>query len=989
MISAQNGHDGQLGATDNDGEEEEDTKKRSKKQVANGQPTIFQGFRIKPEVTARSLEEAAAFTGPIPQVDLEVDPNYERRKRRKTVSPKTEQSTRNESHAHRAVTSDCDEGYVALEWHEQLKAEASKGTEEVEEQVPELDEPGSGQANGTSKQPIQYAERAASNSDQTTPTKSKDDELKTTRTMRLKGGKLASPIAQEQESLKTPRKSRRPKVVDPATLVVKVDYGRLSADAQKLGERIQGILNGKEVHRLPIFPKTKAAKANAKPEGPPKPTHPFFSGKVMKQEVNAKGNKAEETISARAQSPSVELTRPSPRKASTTTPGKLRAQRDAFLMPGSLSPKRGTAALSARKKLKSAGEHPSWPTRETAHVRALESLASSSPVDLRAFGYTLKSAKRKVDSNTVDQAESVLQVLASNINASEAVPRRPQRTVTTGPEIQSFVAKGLSTGIEDGQDTSSNKSVHPALKAMYRGIDGSLSAFDRFECETQTWALKYAPKSAAEVLQAGKEAFVLRDFLQRSIVSAVQTSSKRSTASSTISSNRGVQKKRKRKDEDDFIVESDAELDEQDELLPLSDSSRERRYQWSLARGGDEYLRSTPGSTVLLSGPSGCGKTAAVYAVARELGFEVFEINSASRRSGKDVLDKIGDMAENHLVQQVSKALTEDRPTTNDTRLEAIKIEQPDVPDPKQKSMGSFFKAAPAAKKSAPSSKQLLQKSVAQAKGNNTKPKSQQKQSLILLEEVDVLFEEDKQFWMTILTLAAHSKRPIIMTCNDEKYVPIEALTFHAILRFVPPPADLAIDYLLLLAAREGHLLERQSVESLYRIKAHDVRGSITELDLWCQIAVGDPTRGFNWMLDRYPPGTDVDAHGRTLRVTSERTYVKGMNVVCHDLQQSERESITLQQSLWSQAWEDWQVNAMDGFENLGEFDSSIGLLKPEQNGSNALDRFVFMADVLSAGDVCFGFCMREPKQVCVGLHVLSIACLTSLATPRSHDTSS
>src|SRR5690606_12615483 len=119
------------------------------------------------------------------------------------------------------------------------------------------------------------------------------------------------------------------------------------------------------------------------------------------------------------------------------------------------------------------------------------------------------------------------------------------------------------------------------------------------------------------------------------------------------------------------------------------------------------------------SGPSGCGKTAAIYAVAKELGYTVFEVNAGNRRSGKDILDQVGQMSKNHLVHQTK---------------ELVKEKNPFAISKQSKAQGD----------------------------KETKPCAQQQQSLILFEEVDLLFEEDKQFWSTVQQLAMDSKRPVI-----------------------------------------------------------------------------------------------------------------------------------------------------------------------------------------------------------------------------------
>ncbi len=92
----------------------------------------------------------------------------------------------------------------------------------------------------------------------------------------------------------------------------------------------------------------------------------------------------------------------------------------------------------------------------------------------------------------------------------------------------------------------------------------------------------------------------------------------------------------------------------------------------------------------MISGPHGCGKTAAVYAVAQELGFEVFEINPSSRRSGKDIMEKIGDMTTNHLVQQHQLGSLDD-PAAEVAEDEVEK----DIKSGKQATMNAFFKAKP------------------------------------------------------------------------------------------------------------------------------------------------------------------------------------------------------------------------------------------------------------------------------------------------------
>ncbi|KAF1804341.1 P-loop containing nucleoside triphosphate hydrolase protein [Mucor lusitanicus] len=259
---------------------------------------------------------------------------------------------------------------------------------------------------------------------------------------------------------------------------------------------------------------------------------------------------------------------------------------------------------------------------------------------------------------------------------------------------------------------------------------------------------------------------------------------------------------------------------------------------------------------MLFVGDHGSGKTASVYTAAKETGYSVFEINSSSRRTGRDVTDSVGEMTESHLVRFTSnmnkrKAQGETiilrdtvrtkKPKTIDIAehfkkmlsmqngtqepVEPAKPEAPAPPPPTaaappQNTLEAFFKKA--------KSKQDL---VLQELAN------QPKQSLLLFEEVDILFDEDKGFWTAIIDLCQKSKRPIIMTCNDESKIPFDffniqctvylerATTEHDQARFV--------QYMQLLCYAENYSIPKREISYLCELLEYDTRQVIDMLQFW------------------------------------------------------------------------------------------------------------------------------------------------------------
>ncbi|KAI1978602.1 hypothetical protein LOZ51_004483 [Ophidiomyces ophidiicola] len=744
------------------------------------------------------------------------------------------------------------------------------------------------------------------------------------------GKLLSSPVQQAQmqehvndkeTTMKRVRKKREQGVVPMSRLAV-MKYGSGESSRQHIGCAIFEIMHGHTTYTL--F-KRRMARASLLQEHS-KPTHPFF---LIKKPVK-KADDIEAPVAPSISDHSGFLTN-SQAKPMPESP---------LLHAGSIM---STKTKSRRNTLcprkPNTPTEPIWPSLGMVHVSE-----SWIQPEIRSGKQNLFGRKKaKGLAAIVPGSESVIDELSLSIprcrRGSSSTPtqlllRQPQKLLEPGYTLRDLTVSRLSRSpIENALDDSNG--LHPAISCLLSTISTAKSCFEKGTYESLPWVQKYSPKTASAVLQDTIEPLVLRDWLQNLTVTAVSTDTNKADLKSSKTPKPEVSKKKKRKaanDLDDFIVSSgDEELDvnnpaedDEDELAGAVTVSRPSTLPSKfpkLATG-----RKPCSNTILLSGPPGCGKTAAVYAIAGELDFEVFEVNAGSRRSAKDVAERVGDMTQNHLVQILNQ-LNNDMDTTSSRGPGGH-------PKPKQTSKKNFFGQKPL----------KVDQHTAFA-SEYQKPKTNQRQSLILLEEVDLLFGEDKQFWNGVFTLIAQSKRPIVMTCNDETLLPMDELSFHAILRFRPPPPSLVTNYLCVLCASESHILDPKAILQLYTTLGNDLRATIMQLDYWCQMAIGSKISGLDWIVDR-PWTTRSDTRPDTSRIISKGTYIGGMGWLCRDIIMDKADRVENKTRLVTEVLEHWQMPVVDLIEG--------GCIQACAGSSNIalLEQANYMSDMKSALDL-------------------------------------
>ncbi|KAL8812917.1 MAG: hypothetical protein Q9200_000656 [Gallowayella weberi] len=812
-------------------------------------------------------------------------------------------------------------------------------------------------------------------------------------------GTLASPTSHLPAGTAGRKQRGRPKksagAINRKMIVIR--YGKTDQSRLATGQSIQDILSGFKAMPVPAPPSTLATRL---PE-PPKPTHPFFLGKLTKQPridpaATEKPDKVDHHVGkeSRQESRTSPIRRVSPSKPAT----KASASSGACVEDLSKIP-------SASSVLRTGSFHgavnPIWPPQGMVHVHPKLEDLSDSPAHggERLYGpvYAVAAPKMKNSKARITREEEVLHpytVLTESCRATgdnsrqdgsrPEVLRIPIRRIMDGQELQRlyqtrFAAQSCvkrqsaEKKVEDADELAEaqhgNVYVHPALSRLYSRIATSQTAFDRFEWEIHDWLQKHAPKSAEEILQPGREALILKDWLQSLAVNSVEIGPNhvgKAKDTTRVSQKRSASLRRKKRNRagalDGFVVSSDEEASEMDELKddslvdPSQDQNRtvkrtELRIQEAanLAANANDGQRST--NAVVISGPYGCGKTAAIYAVTHELGFEVFEINTGSRRSGKDILDRVGDMSRNHLVNPSQVSDMDLESLAEDSTLQMTDTVKQDIESGRQATMNAFLKPKKGTKKPPMKGKQLGDET-ASVKKLKQKP---QKQSVILLEEVDVLFEEDKQFWATALELIVQSKRPIIMTCTDEDLLPLENLPLFGILRFRQPSEQLATEYLSLLACNEGHLVPAEAISALYRAKSNDLRASITELQFFCQMAIGDTKGGLGWMPIK--SATEMNEATTHKRVVSDGTYLRGMGWMYHKKRaagygQQVNEEIDDTLAVCN----DWSIDVADQDDFL--YPETLNVPSSSRSDTRILRSLDLAHDALSSADIlrCPGF---------------------------------
>lgn len=228
-------------------------------------------------------------------------------------------------------------------------------------------------------------------------------------------------------------------------------------------------------------------------------------------------------------------------------------------------------------------------------------------------------------------------------------------------------------------------------------------------------------------------------------------------------------------------------------------SNSDSEFQNSDTESINSNLKSL-GNTCILLGPCGSGKTSTLYMLAHELGYNVIELNASSKRTGKIAFTKLQEATQSHGVR------------SNDNKLIYFTDKSKDV---KKKLKNNSVNNLPTV--------------------NSVEENSKSKNlSLILIEDVDVVFEEDDGLISVLLQMVQTSKRPIVFTCCDENNPNVKKFTNdNLVFRFKPANSLNMSIWLQILCFVNNVSVDQQEIHQLLQSFNGDARKVTHQLQYW------------------------------------------------------------------------------------------------------------------------------------------------------------
>ena len=224
-------------------------------------------------------------------------------------------------------------------------------------------------------------------------------------------------------------------------------------------------------------------------------------------------------------------------------------------------------------------------------------------------------------------------------------------------------------------------------------------------------------------------------------------------------------------------------------------------------------------NAILLSGPHGSGKTSSVYSIAKQLGFKVFEVNSSSPR------------CKSQIIQELEGALNSHHVSGSNSKKELLKTDN---------NMDRYFKSVESNGKSRKRKTSLRREAVMSNASNLIEPADLiedknsvniHKESLILFDEIDIVFREDVGFWSAVNHFIKKSRKPIVLTTSDEFIQERINLNVEKI-DFCRPRIDAAVRFLKSVAKAESISLHRSLAYRIIQECKCDMRKSLNQMQI-------------------------------------------------------------------------------------------------------------------------------------------------------------